>query len=131
MEVEISDLGRLLPIPCWLLVWNYSSGAPIARSRGQPQAPPPFQGKLVLSLTNPQQANVLLDPTEDLQSRALQWFRQQPAGGHLPVTKKLVSLFPNGPRLSDDQLDVADAQGMFYSVIKSYITDFVSVLEKA
>jgi hypothetical protein len=45
--------------------------------------------------------------------------------------KKLASLFPNGPRLSDDQLDilVADAEGIFYSVLQSYIIDFVSVLE--
>jgi hypothetical protein len=70
-----------------------------------------------------------LDPTEDLQPRALRWLHQQ--DGHLPVTKKLTSLFPNGPGLSDDQLDiiVADVGGMFYSVLQSYITDFVSVLE--
>ena len=51
--------------------------------------------------------------------------------GHLPVTKKLTSIFPNGPRPSDDQLDiiVADTEGMLYSVLQSYLTDFVSVLE--
>ena len=71
-----------------------------------------------------------MDPTEDLQSRALQWLHQQPAG-HLPVTKKLGSLFPNGPHPSDDQLDIiiVNADGMFYSALQSYITDFMSVLE--
>src|SRR5882724_2815368 len=59
---------------------------------------------LLQSPTNPQQADVLLDPTEDLQSRALQWLHQEV--GPLPVTKKLASLFPNGPRLSDDKLDI-------------------------
>jgi hypothetical protein len=70
-----------------------------------------------------------LDPTEDLHLRALQWLHQHNV--HLPVTKKLASLFPDGPRPSDDQLDiiVADAEGMFYSVLHSYITDFVPVLE--
>jgi hypothetical protein len=72
-----------------------------------------------------------LDPTEDLKSRALQWLHQQPADGHLPLTKKLTSIFPTGPRLSDDRLDiiVADTEGMLYSVLQPYLTDFVSVLE--
>ena len=72
-----------------------------------------------------------MDPTEDLKLRALHWLHQQPADGHLPVTKKLASIFPNGPRLSDDQLDiiVADTEGMLYSVFQSYLTDFLSVLE--
>lgn len=43
----------------------------------------------------------------------------------------LVSIFPKAPRVSDDQLDivVADTEGMLYSVLQSYLTDFVSVLE--
>jgi len=45
--------------------------------------------------------------------------------------KKLVSLFPNGPCLSDDQLDIiiSDLDGMLYSVFQAFIVDFVSVLE--
>ena len=44
---------------------------------------------------------------------------------------KLVSIFPNGPGVSDDQLDiiVADTEGMLYSVLQPRLTDFVSVLE--
>ena len=43
------------------------------------------------------------------------------------------SLHPSflGPHLSDDKLDIiiAYGEGMFYSVLQSYITDFMSVLE--
>ena len=72
-----------------------------------------------------------MDPSEDLKSRALQWLHQQAADGHLPLTKKLASIFTRGPRLSDDQLDiiVADTEGMSCSVLQPYLTDFVSVLE--
>lgn len=70
-----------------------------------------------------------MDPAEDLKSRALQWLHQQ--DGQLLLTKKLASIFPSGPRLSDERLDiiVADTEGMLYSVLQSYLTDFVSVLE--
>ena len=59
------------------------------------------------------------------------WLHAQPANSHLPETKKLASLFPNGPRLSDDQLDiiVSNAEGMFCSVFQAFIADFVLVLE--
>ena len=72
-----------------------------------------------------------MNPTEDLKLRALQWLHQQSAGGHISVTNKLASVFPNSPRLSDDQLDiiVADTEGMLYSVLQLRLTDFVSVLE--
>lgn len=72
-----------------------------------------------------------MDPGEDLKWRALQWLHQQPADGHLPLTKKLASIFPSGPRLSDDQLDiiVADTEGTLYSVLQPYLADFVLVLE--
>jgi hypothetical protein len=72
-----------------------------------------------------------LDPEEDLKSRALQWLHQQPADGHLRLKKRLLSIFPSGPRVSDDQLDiiVADTEGMSYSALLPYLTDFVSVVE--
>ena len=45
--------------------------------------------------------------------------------------RRLASLFPNGPRLSDDQLDiiVSNAEGMFCSVFQAFIADFVLFLE--
>ena len=72
-----------------------------------------------------------MDPEEDLPSRALLWLHNQPANSHLPETKKLASLFPNGPRLSDDQLDIiiCDSEGMVYSVFQAFIADLVLVLE--
>jgi hypothetical protein len=45
-----------------------------------------------------------LDPREELQWRTLQWLQQQPADDHLPLTKKLASIFPTGPHLSDEWL---------------------------
>jgi hypothetical protein len=60
------------------------------------------------------------DPTEEtgLTSRALQWIRQQPANGHLPLMRKLSSIFSTGPHICDDRLDimVVGAGGMLYSV---------------
>ncbi|KAF8623060.1 hypothetical protein AX15_006528 [Amanita polypyramis BW_CC] len=51
-------------------------------------------------------ADVLLDPGEGLQSRALQWLHQQPADGHLSLMKSLKSIFPTGPCLSHERLDI-------------------------
>jgi len=72
-----------------------------------------------------------LDPEEGLPSRALLWLHNQPVNSHLPETKKLASLFPNGPHLSGDQLDIiiSNSEGMLYSVFQAFIADFVSVLE--
>ena len=45
--------------------------------------------------------------------------------------ENLASIFPNGPCLTRDKLDtiVADAEGMFCSVLQSDLTDFFLVLE--
>ena len=53
-------------------------------------------------------------PREHLKLHALQWLHQQPENGHLPDTMQLASIFPNGPRVPADQLDiiVADTEGM-------------------
>jgi len=69
--------------------------------------------------TNPQKADVLLDPRESLQSRALHWLHQQPVDSHLPLTKKLTSIFPTGPHLSGEWLDIiiANTEGMLYAVL--------------
>ena len=72
-----------------------------------------------------------MEPVEDLQSRVLQWLHTQPENDYLQEMSLLASAFPDGPCLTQDQLDiiVADAEGMLYSVFPSYITDFLSVLE--
>ena len=74
-----------------------------------------------------------MQPEEDLKSRALQWLHQQPADGHLRAMGSLTSIFPNGPCPTHDKLDiiVANAEGMFYSVLQSDLTDFFSVLESS
>ena len=66
--------------------------------------------------TNPQKTDVLLDPSEDLQSRALQWLHRQPADSHLNPMTKLKRIFPTGPCQSGDCLDIiiADMEGMLY-----------------
>ena len=75
--------------------------------------------------------DVTLQPREDLQLRALQWLHQQPADGHLQAMENLASIFPNGPCLTHNKLDiiVANVECMFYSVFQSYFTDFFPVLE--
>jgi hypothetical protein len=72
-----------------------------------------------------------LEPTEGLQLRALQWLHEQPENAYLAETIPLASVFPDGPCLTYDKLDiiVADVEGMLYSVFQSYLTDFLSVLE--
>ena len=74
-----------------------------------------------------------MQPREDLKSRALQWLHQQPADGHLQAMESLTSIFPNGPCPTHNKLDiiVADAEGMFYSVLQSDLTDFFLVLESS
>ncbi len=66
--------------------------------------------------TNPQKADVPLNPKEDRQSRALQWLHRQPADSHLDREMKLTWIFPTGPCLSGEWLDiiVADTEGMLY-----------------
>ncbi|KAG5636817.1 hypothetical protein H0H81_006764 [Sphagnurus paluster] len=60
------------------------------------------------------QADVPTEPKESRQSRALRWLHEQPADSQLDEMKKLSSIFPNGPRGSDDKLDIiiADAEEM-------------------
>ena len=72
-----------------------------------------------------------MDHTEDLKLRALHWLHEQPGNAYLQETNVLASVFPDGPCLTHDKLDiiVADAEGMLYSVFQSYLTDFWSVLE--
>jgi len=55
-----------------------------------------------------------LQPEEDLPYRARLWLDKQPANSHLSDKRKIASLFPNGPHLSDYQLDiiVADGEGL-------------------
>ena len=45
--------------------------------------------------------------------------------------ENLASIFPNGPCLTHNKLDiiVANVECMFYSVFQSYFTDFFPVLE--
>jgi len=72
-----------------------------------------------------------MEPTKGLQSRALQWLHEQLENAYVQETNVLPSVFPDGPCLTHDKLDiiVADAEGMLYSVFQSYLTDFLSVLE--
>jgi hypothetical protein len=69
--------------------------------------------------TNIQQTDLPLEPEETLQPRALQWLHQQPVDGQLKETKNLSFIFPKGPDLSYDRLDiiVADAEGMLDFVL--------------
>lgn len=67
-------------------------------------------------LPNQQKSNIVLNPAEDLQLRALQWLHQQPVNDCITTTSRdeVKSLFPNGPSLSNDALDiiVADPESM-------------------
>ena len=71
-----------------------------------------------------------MSPREDLKSRTLQWLHGQPENAYLQETNDLASIFPDGPCLTHDKLDiiVADPEGMLYSVFQSCLTDLLSVL---
>ena len=63
--------------------------------------------------------------------RSLAWLHQQPPQNSLLEVKRISSVFPDGPHPSDDNLDIiiANMEGMLYSILQSYLTDFMSVLE--
>ncbi|KAF8963415.1 hypothetical protein BDZ97DRAFT_2059090 [Flammula alnicola] len=63
-------------------------------------------------------ADIPREPLEDLKSRALQWLHQQPENGHLQREKTLVSLFPDGPRLAHDLLDIIVADAEVLEMVK-------------
>jgi hypothetical protein len=56
---------------------------------------------------------------------------EQPENAYLQEIDVLASVFPDGPCLTHNKLDiiVADVEGMLYSVFQSYLTNFLSVLE--
>jgi hypothetical protein len=121
-----AEKPRFIPINIESNAWVAAEGDLTgAWSRYYLYRPPVFQGKLFLSPVNSQLTHTReMSPWTPQKTchRAPSWgfiaSSVGPANSHLPETKRLASLFPKGPSLSDDQLDiiVSADEGMFYSV---------------
>jgi len=70
------------------------------------------------------QADVPIEPEEDLCSRVLQWLHRGKGVRLLKATNQLSSVFPAGSSASDViHIIISDPEGMLFYIFSLYISD--------